>query len=121
LNDLGGNNFTTLISNDILRVTCLNKTDVNQNILWNISQKIKEKLTWLDMYETNINNLIPDKVFKYSLSKTKFENMCDKLMDKVKQTLKDIITNYPIISYIILVGGTSRIPILQKTISEKTA
>jgi molecular chaperone DnaK len=120
LNDLGGNNFTTLISNDILRVTSLKKEEINQNILWNISQKIKEKLTWLDMYETNINNLIPDKVFKYVLSKTKFENLCDKLMDKVREILKEIIKNYPIISYIILVGGTSRIPVLQKTISEIT-
>jgi len=118
LNDLGGNNFTTLISNDILRSTNLN--NVNENILWNISQKIKEKLTYLDMYETNINNLVKDKVYKYVISRTKFENMCDKLMDKVTILLNNIMKNYNNISYVILVGGTSRIPSLQRTISEIT-
>ena len=119
LNDLGGNNFTTIISDDILRTTSLINKSINKNILWNISQKIKEKLTFLDTYETTINNLLPDKIFNYAISRTRYENLCDKLMDIVKETLKKImlITN---ISYIILVGGTSRIPILQKTISEIT-
>ena len=119
LNDLGGNNFTTLISNDILRTT-LTKENINQNILWNMSQKIKEKLTYLDMYEININNLIPNKVIKYTISRTRFENLCDKLMNNVKELLKNIMDNYPNINYTILVGGTSRIPTLQKTISEIT-
>lgn len=120
LNDLGGNNFTNLIFDDILRFNSLNLENVNNNILWNFSQKIKEKLTYLDTYESNINNLIPGKTFKYLLSKSKFENLCDKLLDKVRIVLKNIMTNYSNISYIILVGGTSKIPILQKTIKEIT-
>jgi molecular chaperone DnaK len=121
LNDLGGNNFTNLISDDILRSTSLTTNkDINKNILWNISQKIKEKLTYLDIYETSINNLLPDKIYKYAISRTRFENLCDKLMYKVIDILKNIIINYSDISYVILVGGTSRIPGLQKTISEIT-
>jgi len=120
LNDLGGNNFTTLISDDILRLNSLNNLEINKNILWNISQKIKEKLTYLDIYETNINNLLPNKVYKYAISRTRFENLCDKLINKVREILKNIMTNYPDISYVILVGGTSRIPVLQKTITEIT-
>lgn len=118
LNDLGGNNFTKIISDDILKAT--NLKNVNENILWNISQKIKEKLTYLDIYETNINNLIPDKIYKYAISRTRFENMSDKLLDKVRKLLNEIMKNYENISYVILVGGTSRIPFLQKTISETT-
>ena len=65
LNNLGGNNFTNIISNDILKINSLNKEQINENILWNVSQKIKEKLSYLDMYETDINNLISDKKIKY--------------------------------------------------------
>ena len=120
LNDLGGNNFTNLILDDILRSNSLILENTNNNILWNLSQKIKEKLTYLDTYESNINNLIPEKTFKYIISKNKFENLCDKLLGKVKIVLKNIMDNYSNISYIILVGGTSKIPILQKTIKEIT-
>lgn len=121
LNDLGGNNFTSLILNDILRSTgMVNNQKINKNILWNISQKIKEKLTYLDTYETSINNLLPDRVDNYVLSRSRFENLCNKLIEKVSEILKNIVLNYPEISYVILVGGTSRIPILQKIITEIT-
>lgn len=116
LNNLGGNNFTNIISNDILKMNSLNEESINKNILWNVSQKIKEKLSYLDMYETDINNLISDKKIKYILSRTRFENISNQLLTQIEETLKEIINNYPNISYIILVGGSSRIPILQKTI-----
>ena len=124
LNDLGGNNFTKLIADDILRTFNLNNTDtpkiINKNILWNQSQKIKEKLTYLDIYETKINNLVSSNTNDYILTKTKFENLSNKLIQKVENTLSEIITNYPQINYVILVGGTSRIPILQETIKRIT-
>ena len=120
LNDLGGNNFTKLIADDIIRVNNLTQTKVNGNILWNQSQKIKEKLTWLDSYEININNLVENKKINYNLTKTKLENLSNDLIKKVENTLKSILESYKNINWIILVGGTSRIPILQKTIKEIT-
>ena len=121
LNDLGGNNFTNLISDDILRSNSLiNNKDINKNILWNISQKIKEKITYLDIYETNINNLLVDKIYKYTISRSRFEFLCNNLINKVKEVLKDIIIKYSDITYVILVGGTSRIQVLQKVINEIT-
>ena len=121
LNDLGGNNFTNLISDDILRSNSLtNNKDINKNTLWNISQKIKEKITYLDIYETNINNLLVDKTYKYTISRSRFEYLCNNLINKVKDLLRNIIINYSDISYVILVGGTSRIQILQKIINEIT-
>ena len=120
LNDLGGNNFTKLIADDIIRVNNLTQTKVNGNILWNQSQKIKEKLTWLDSYEININNLVENKKINYNLTKTKLENLSNDLIKKVEKTLKSILESYKNINWIILVGGTSRIPILQKTIKEIT-
>jgi molecular chaperone DnaK len=108
LNDLGGNNFTQLIYEDILRqIPDINKSD---NIIWNMAQKIKEKLTYLDNWETN----------GYNITKNKFINMSNNLINKIETILKDIIENYTNINYIILVGGTSRIPILQETIKKIT-
>ena len=116
LNNLGGNNFTQLIYDDIIRVNAL-KDDYKKTVLWNAAQKVKEKLTWLDTYEIKINNT------SYILTKTKFENLSQKLINIVEQTLTNIIETYSNINYIILVGGSSQIPILQqtiKTITKKT-
>jgi molecular chaperone HscA len=118
LNDLGGNNFTKLILDDILRVNNLTDVDINKTILWNQSQKIKEKLTYLDSYEISIN--LNDMKINYNLTKTKFENLSNDLIKKVENTLTNIIESYKNINWVILVGGTSRIPILQKTIREIT-
>ena len=108
LNDLGGNNFTQLIIDDIKRQTKLD------NINWNIAQTIKEKLTYLDKYDIKINDMI------YYLTRIRFENLTCHLIEKIKNTLSQIIKDFSNIDYIILVGGTSKIPILQKTIKEIT-
>lgn len=119
LNDLGGNNFTRLILNDILR-TCniMSSENINHNVLWNQSQKIKEKLTYLDIYETKLNGIIDGHCYDYLLTKSKFENLSNHLIQKIQDTLSNIIREYSNINYIILVGGTSRIPILQNIISK---
>ena len=95
LNDLGGNNFTQVIYDEL-------------KCNWETAQIIKEKLTYLDSYE--INN--------YRLTKEKFRMLSSLLLSKMKNTLNNIIDNYPDINYVILVGGTSRIPIIQKTIKD---
>jgi molecular chaperone DnaK len=121
LNDLGGNNFTQLIYNDIIKTKQLNENQINKNMLWYQSQKIKEKLSYLDYYECKINNLIEkSKTIDYSLSRNKFINMSNNLIQKVENTLDTLMQNCPEINYIVLVGGTSRIPILQETIKKIT-
>jgi molecular chaperone DnaK len=130
LNDLGGNNFTQLIYDDIIKIKHLDEKIINKNILWYQSQKIKEKLTYLDYYECKINNLIigtPEsdkenfqKNVEYNLTRNKFINLTNNLIQKVETTLHNIIKKYSELNYIILVGGTSRIPILQETIKKIT-
>jgi molecular chaperone DnaK len=117
LNDLGGNDFTQLIVDDILRNFNLNKNNINNNILWNQAQKVKEKLTYLDTFNTKINL---ENNYEYSLSRIKFENLSNKLIEKIENTLLQIINNVQNINYIILVGGSSKIPILQSTIKRVT-
>lgn len=117
LNDLGGNNFTQIIYDDIIKNKQLDENKINKNILWYQSQKIKEKLTYLDYYECKINNLTGDNLtIEYNLTRNKFINLTNNLIQKVETTLETIIEKYPELNYIILVGGTSRIPILQETI-----
>ena len=121
LNDLGGNNFTQLIFDDIVRTNNLNLDLINTNILWNQSQKIKEKLTYLDSYTVSISNLGQNiDSINYILYRTKFTNLASFLIKKVENILGEILEKYSDINYIILVGGTSRIPQLQETIKNIT-
>jgi molecular chaperone DnaK len=121
LNDLGGNNFTQLIFDDIVRTNNLNLDLINTNILWNQSQKIKEKLTYLDSYTVSISNLGQNiDSINYILYRTKFTNLASFLIKKVENVLGEILEKYSDINYIILVGGTSRIPQLQETIKNIT-
>lgn len=109
LNDLGGNDFTEIIYNDIIKTNKINVNPDNKNILWNQAQKIKEKLTYLDYYE----------IKEYNLTKKKFINLANDLIKKIENTLQEIIKNNNF-DYIILVGGTSKIAFLQDAIEKIT-
>jgi molecular chaperone DnaK (HSP70) len=104
LNDLGGNNFTQVILDDIIRTKGLKPS----NTLWRQAQQIKEKLSYLDDYEI--------KSIDYCLTKYKFENLAQKLIRQIEQIIKELVNNE--INIVILVGGSSRIPMLQDTIKK---
>jgi len=127
LNDLGGNNFTELIVNDMKRTRKEETSMLSDTVLWLQAQKIKEKLTYLDSYEIKLNGVmstLPAAPATYFLNKTRFENLSNPLIEKMGKVLENIMTNYNTdksrINYVILVGGTSRIPILQETIKKIT-
>ena len=105
VNDLGGNNFTQVIVNDI------NINNNNNKDIWNKAEFIKHKLTYLDNYDININNN------NYSLSKTKFEKLSKDIIKRIEDILNDIYKNYTF-DYIILVGGCSKLPMLQNIITK---
>lgn len=107
LNDLGGNNFTDCIYNYILKAS--NSEEKNQ-ILWYNCQIAKEKLSWLDNYELKFNNII------YNISQKQFEKLINNLINRVEEILNDIKNLYDSFKYIIMVGNTSKIPILQKIV-----
>jgi molecular chaperone DnaK len=93
--NIGGNTFTQLICNEL-------------SCTWEIGQLIKEKLTYLDSYEFN----------NFSLTREKFEKISSLILSKIKKVLNNIIDNNRDITHVLLVGGTCRIPILQKIIKE---
>jgi molecular chaperone HscC len=67
LNDLGGNDFTKLIVDDILLIYFENikYEDYEYNVIWNNAQKLKEKLSYLDNYEVKI--VLKKKTIIYNL------------------------------------------------------
>ena len=98
--NIGGNTFTQLIYDELIKQ--------DNSCTWEIAQIIKEKLTYLDSYE----------IKKFRLSREKFEKLSSLILSKIKNTLSEIINKYYDVSHVLLVGGTCRIPILQKIIRE---
>lgn len=109
LNDLGGNNFTDLIYNYVIK-EC--KEIKNLNNLWFQCQNAKEKLSYLDSYEIKIEN----KTIK--LSKHDFIRLCNPLINRLEDLLINIKGKHPDLKYVIMVGNTSKIPILQKIVED---
>ncbi len=107
INDLGGNNFTDVIYNYILKQ--IDDKNINTNNLWYQCQIAKEKLSYLDLYEIKINKLV------YIITKKQFEKLCNVLINKIEKLLLTIDNT---IDYIILVGNSSKMPILQNIIYE---
>ena len=97
--DIGGNNFTELIINDS-----------NAILPWSAAQTIKEKLTYLDTYEI--------KKYNYCLAKSTFERLSSVILSKIKNILNDIFEKFRNINYVLMVGGSSRIPCIQRIIKE---
>jgi len=112
VNDLGGNDFTNIILDNMINYFRLDEE--HKNILFPKAQLMKEKLSWLDNYQTNFT--INEKTYTYSLTKTSFEILCKPLIKKFEDTLSQIKNKYSNIEKIIMVGGTSRIPLIANTI-----
>ena len=100
-NNLGGNIFTQVILNDMI------KNNIETN--FNIAQNIKEKLTYL--YDLTYNNYyISCDIFNNLLIEN---NIITNISEILINKLKDF--NY---DNIILIGGTSKIKIFQDTIKK---
>ena len=110
LNTMGGNNFTQVILDDIKKNTNSNK---NEYVLWQKAEQIKHKLAYLD------NHTIKLEKESYSLNRKSFNKLCNSLINKIDETIKNIINNYKV-DYIIMVGGSSKLIILQEIIKEVT-
>jgi len=129
LNDLGGNNFTNIIVNYIIDKLNLEKCEnvyidktTNKEILkdslFYTAQRIKEKLSYQEHYTTNLKNL--DIEYNLELSSKEFNKLSSKLLQRVEDLLSNIIQTYEGIEYFVLVGGSSKMKILQEKIYDIT-
>lgn len=96
INDLGGNNFTLELINKF-------------NISWEIAEYIKKELSFNEIVKINDD---------INISQDYFNKLIILLINKLKNTLIDIYNLYNDIDYILLVGGTNKIPIIQTIIYE---
>jgi len=112
LNDLGGNNFTNIIVEDIVK-----KTGIKEEFsLFYTAQRIKEKLSYVESYNINLKTVD----FNYELSQKVFSKLCTKLLNRVDELITNILETYTDIEYFVLVGGSSKMKILQEKIYDIT-
>ncbi len=129
LNDLGGNNFTNVIVEYIVEKFNLEKKEngyidlTTNNLipfdsLFYTAQRIKEKLSYQEFYITNLKNIGID--YNFELTAKDFNRLSHKLLNRIDNLLSNILVEYPGIEYFILVGGSSKMKILQEKIYDIT-
>ena len=106
INDLGGNNFTNVIINDIKKN---NKLSENNYKLWGKAEQIKQKLA----IQTNVNTMIDGT--NYSITLKKFNQLSNQLINMIEDKLNFLCDNYKF-NYVVMVGGSSRLLLLQECI-----
>lgn len=113
MNDLGGNNFTDVIYNYIKK-KYLNIDNKKDKTLWYICQNVKEKLSYLDEYEIKLKNYNEknENLSEYFDNKI-FNRLSYDILEKYQNILESIKDKYEHIKYIIMVGNSSKIPMIQ--------
>jgi len=118
INDLGGNNFTNIIYDFVLKKYS-NICDKNKKILWYTCQNVKEKLSYLDEYQIKLKNFDDrNNELLISFDNKTFNSLSYDILEKYTNVLKTIKNNYTDIKYIVMVGNSSKMPILQEKVTE---
>ena len=92
------------------------------------AEKVKIELSTLSESTISLPFITADasgpKHLEMSISRAKFESLCDKLFDKLKgplnQAIKDADINISEIDEVVLVGGSTRIPAVKKIVKDIT-
>ena len=117
LNDLGGNNFTNVILNDIKTKTNVQDDSILNDAFY-AAQRVKEKLSYVDTFSINLKQFGID--YNYELSYTAFNKLSNKLLNRIDELLSEILEIHKDIEYFVLVGGSSKMKILQEKIYDIT-
>ena len=134
INDLGGNDFSKLIYNNCLEefYKKINKENISieQTKLIQLMyqcNKAKEKLAWVDSCNIHIDNFYKcsktegenvNYNMDYNLDKIKFKNISKPLLDRIRRKINYLKSKYKI-SKLILVGGSSRLELIQNLLEEE--
>ena len=125
---LGGEDFDTrLVEHFVSEFKKKNKVDISDNKkalrrLRTASEKAKRTLSSSTSAMIEIDSLYDGIDFNSSITRAKFENMCDdlfrKTMKPVEQVLSDSKLSKSQIHEVVLVGGSTRIPKIQSLLSD---
>ncbi len=115
---LGGDDIDRLLS-DFIREKY--KIDQPQKKLLNIAKIIKEKLTYEEMYaeEFSINGTKHNIQTSRTELNALIQDIINKTLDITLKTVKDANITTEEIDYVILVGGSTRIPLIKDLITTK--
>ena len=118
---LGGDDFDQIIKHEIIKQNALEHLNSEDHEkLNNIAKMIKEKLTKDDHLSEQFN--FKNHNLNVSLSSKTFENLAVNLIDKtvqcVKNALFDADLNVTDIDGVVMVGGSTRMPVIQKYIRQ---
>ena len=116
LNDLGGNNFTQVIVDDIMKK---NKNINNNDTIFYSAQRMKEKLSYLENFQINLKSYLGHDSF-YELTDKDFNKLSTKLLNRIDELISDLLKQHTDIEYFILVGGSSKMKILKEKIYDIT-
>jgi len=113
---IGGSFFTSKLSNYIIEKLSLDNISYNeQRRLFVASEKAKKQLTLINETEVLIEN-INGKDFVINITRNEFDQLISQDIEKILLLIKNMS---PIsFSRIELLGGSSRIPIIQRAISQ---
>jgi molecular chaperone DnaK len=118
INDLGGNNLTNIIYDFVLKKypeVC----DKNKKVLWYNCQSVKEKLSYLDEYQIKLKNFDnKNNNLLLNFDNKLFNNLSYDIFEKYKNILETIKNDYINIQYIVMVGNSSKMPVLQNKVYE---
>lgn len=122
INDLGGNNLTNVIYDFILKKYS-DISNKNKKILWYNCQNAKEKLSYLDEYQIKFkkydnNDTLINNDILINFDNKIFNSLSFDILEKYKNILENIKNNYNDIKHVIMVGNSSKIPMLQDKVYE---
>ena len=116
LNDLGGNNFTQAIVNDIIKK---NPNITDSDTVFYSAQRMKEKLSYLENFQINLKPQLGYDSF-YELTDREFNKLSTKLLHRIDILITELIKEYTDIEYFVLVGGSSKMKVLKEKIYDIT-
>ena len=89
--------------------------------LYNACEKAKIRLSSYTEANIEIDELVPDVDFYTSILRSKFEELCEGIFEKVIGPLQNVLEEAkltkPEVDEVVLVGGSTRIPMIQQKVS----
>lgn len=118
---LGGDDFDAIIANQITQILKVETLTIkDKQYIRGIARKIKEELSYKEKININVN--INQQQYDFNFTKKQLDELLSPLIDKSMnvclQAMKDAKINSVDIKGVVLVGGSTRIPLLQNKIEQ---